>query len=89
MGDDIQYGNGRGPAPRRRMYAAPFGALQTDAPSIQYGNGQTGPAQGGSGGLVAAGGISLAGGGYTCGHSQQVNNDGSALMYPMSNGTWP
>jgi hypothetical protein len=46
-------------------------------------------AQGGSGGLVAAGGISLAGGGYTCGHTNQANNDGSALMYPMANGTWP
>jgi hypothetical protein len=46
MGDDIQYGNGRGPAPRRRMYAAPFGALSNDSPPIQYGDGQTGPAQG-------------------------------------------
>jgi hypothetical protein len=46
-------------------------------------------AQGGSGGLVAAGGISLGSGGYTCGHTNQVNNDGTALMYPTSNGTWP
>jgi hypothetical protein len=47
-------------------------------------------AQGGSGGLVAGGGLRLAGvGGYTCGHTNQANNDGTALMYPMSNGTWP
>jgi hypothetical protein len=37
--DDIPFANGAGPAPRRRMYAAPFGSLQTaDPPSIQYGD---------------------------------------------------
>jgi hypothetical protein len=45
MADDIPFANGAGPAPRprRRMYAAPFGALQNDAGDIQFGNG-TGPA---------------------------------------------
>jgi hypothetical protein len=40
---------------RRRMYAAPFGALQTNAPSIQYGNGSIGPTQGGINALAAQG----------------------------------
>jgi hypothetical protein len=45
MADDIPFANGAGPAPRprRRMYAAPFGALQNDAPDIQYGNGAAAP----------------------------------------------
>lgn len=39
--DDIPFANGAGPAPRarRKMYASPFGMLQTDSPPIQYGNG--------------------------------------------------
>jgi hypothetical protein len=54
MADDIPFANGAGPAPRRRrMYAAPFGALQMDAPSIQYGNGSVGPTQGGINALAA------------------------------------
>jgi endonuclease YncB( thermonuclease family) len=42
---DIQYGDGRTgpPAPQRRQYAAPFGALQNDTP-MQFGDGQMGPA---------------------------------------------
>ena len=45
MADDIPFANGRGPAPRRKMFAAPFGALQSaDSPDIQYGDGRTGPA---------------------------------------------
>jgi hypothetical protein len=57
MADDIPFANGRGPAPRRRTYAAPFGGLQSaDSPDIQYGNG-TGPAprQGGVNALAAQG----------------------------------
>jgi hypothetical protein len=33
--------------------------------------------------------LSLGSGGYTCGHTNQADNDGTALMYPMANGTWP
>jgi hypothetical protein len=55
MADDIPFANGRGPAPRRKMYAAPFGSLQNDAPPIQYGDGQTGPTQGGINALAAKG----------------------------------
>jgi hypothetical protein len=43
MADDIPFANGRGPAPRRKMFAAPFGALQNDAGDIQFGDGRTGP----------------------------------------------
>jgi hypothetical protein len=44
MADDIPFANGAGPSPtRRRQYAAPFGALQNDT-SIQFGDGQMGPA---------------------------------------------
>jgi hypothetical protein len=46
-------------------------------------------ARGGSGGLVNMGQLSLGSGGYTCGHTNQADNDGTALMYPMGNGTWP
>jgi hypothetical protein len=46
-------------------------------------------ADGGSGGLVATGGISYASGILTSYHPGQVNNDGTALMYPNSNGNWP
>jgi hypothetical protein len=55
MADDTPFANGAGPAPRRRMYAAPFGMLQTDTPPIQYGDASSGPTQGGINTLAARG----------------------------------
>jgi hypothetical protein len=42
--DSIQFGNGTGPAPRRRMFASPFGSLPASDTPIQYGDAGTGPA---------------------------------------------
>jgi hypothetical protein len=46
-------------------------------------------AQGGSGGLINMGQMIFVAGAYTSAHPGTESNDGTALMYPMSNGTWP
>jgi hypothetical protein len=54
MADDVLFANGRGPAPRRKMYAAPFGSLQNATPPIQYGDASSGPAPSGGNALASS-----------------------------------
>jgi hypothetical protein len=46
-------------------------------------------AQAGSGALVNMGQMSFVAGGYNSNHPGTESNDGTALMYPTANGTWP